>query len=262
MIYFVTALDAEARPLIDHYRLKRDTTLPYTLYRDEEILLLVTGIGKTNALMAVSAVLGYSLPCTGDILLNIGICGAPKEYEVGEALMVHKIIDNDRSYYPDMLYTHALRETSLQCVDKPQESAHELPVDMESAAVFQAASRFLKLHQMGFLKIVSDHFEPEYVTKEGVQELVRSHLPTIDELRQKLHSVGSVSPLFTPEESIQITRFKTLFTKSQGDVLNDALCYFRLTSPHKPLPIEYESHPSSKRERSRLHERTLAALYA
>lgn len=253
MIYLITALDAEAKPLCDHYRLKRDSSLPYTLYRNDEIVLLVSGIGKANAMMALSALLGWRIPEAGDILVNIGICGAPSEYMIGEALLIHQIFEGERHYYPDILYSHTFREVSLVCIDSPQSIVRDYPVDMESSAVFQAASRFFKLHQIAFIKIVSDHFTPENVTKEGAMELVRSHVNTLDGLMHNLQSVQVDPSLFTAEERVKIDALKGHFTKSQGDALEDALSYFRLKNPEKSLKIDHEI-PHSKRERSQLLE--------
>jgi hypothetical protein len=262
MNYIVTALDPEARPLIEHYRLKRDSSLPYTLYRNEDTLLLVSGIGKANAAMAVSALLGWRIPKRDDVFINIGICGAPITFPVGEALLIHQIIDGDRRYYPDILYPHFLRETSLICADVPQSTTSDFPVDMESSGIFQAASRFFKLHQMAFLKIVSDHCEPKNVTKEGVISLVGSHLMTFDHLRENLIPIQEQTTLFTNEERAMIETFKTHFTKSQGDSLEDALCYFRLKNSTLPLPLDDSPIPDSKRERSILLEELTATLTA
>ncbi len=261
MIYLITALDAEARVLVDYYRLKRDTSLPYTLYINDEIVLLVSGMGKSNAMMAVSALLGWRIPQENDILINIGICGAPSTYGIGEALLIHQIIEGDRRYYPDILYTHSLRESSLICVDAPQSIPQDHPVDMESSAIFQAASRFFKLHQMVFIKIVSDHFTPERVTKEGAIELVRSNIALVDEVCTALEKVQGSSVLFSVEERGKIKAVKGHFTKSQGDALEDALCFFRLKNKNLPLPLVLDA-PNSKRERSQLLEELIATLTA
>lgn len=262
MIYLITALDAEARPLIEHYRLKRCYDLPYTVYRNDSTLLLVTQMGSKNAMMAVSALLGWCQPKESDCVINIGICGAPEEFSIGEALLIHQIIDQNRSYYPDILYSHFLRESSLMCLNTPQDIRLNTPVDMESSGIFQAASRFFKLHQMAYLKIVSDHFQPETLTKEGAMTLIQNHIGTIDSLISQLNSVHGTPPLFTSEERIQIECLKTHFTKSQGDAIEDALAYYRLKSPGKPLHLEYGPIPGSKRERNILHERIIAALTA
>jgi len=261
MIYVITALDAEARPLCEHYRLKRDTSLPYTLYRNEEMVLVVSGIGRMNALMAVSALLGWRIPKEEDILINIGICGAPLEYRIGEALLIHQILDGDRRYYPDILYTHLFRETSIRCVDAPQSVLSDYPVDMESSPIFQAASRFFKLHQIAFLKIVSDHCTPESVTKEGVMEILRSHVDTVDTLISRLRAIQKEPSLFSADERDIIEVFKTHFTKSQGSALEDALIYFRLRNKGKFLPLN-PLIPNSKRERSLLLEELIATLTA
>ncbi len=259
MNYIVTALDAEARPLIEAQRLKRHYTLPYPLYRNDETLLIVTGMGKNNTLMAVSALLGWRIPQEGDCLVNIGICGAPCGYTIGEALLIHQIIEGEKAFYPDILYPHPLREASIVCVEGPQSEAHDFPVDMESSAVFQAASRFFKLHQMAFIKIVSDHFSPQSLTKEGVMELIGSNFERIDAVLRPLSRVQGTQSLFNAQERETIDTLKSRFTKSQGDRLEDAFLYRRLKNPSLPLPILSEI-PDSKRERSRLLEELIATL--
>jgi adenosylhomocysteine nucleosidase len=261
MIYIITALDAEARPLVENYRLKRDRSLPYTLYRNEEVVLLVCGVGKANAMMGVSALLGWRIPDAEDILINIGICGAPLDYPIGEALLIHQIFDGDRHYYPDILYPHTLRETSMKCVDAPQSTLSDYPIDMESSAIFQSAERFFKLHQMAYLKIVSDHCTPESVTKEGAMALLHSHLKTLDSLISNLQAIQNYPLLFSSEERDAIDTFKGHFTKSQSDALEDALNYFRLKNKTQPLSLNLPI-PNFKRERSQLLDELIATLTA
>jgi hypothetical protein len=259
MNYIVTALDAEARPLIDARSLKRDYALPYPLYRNDETLLLISGMGKTNALMAVSALLGWRRPEEGDCLINIGICGAPSDYAIGEALLIHQIRESERSFYPDILYPHSLREASLMCVDAPLNAPCDSPVDMESSAVFRAAERFFQLHRMAFIKIVSDHCDPLSVSKEGSIALIRERLGALDEVCAGLASQCGAPELFTAEEREKIERLKGYFTKSQGSALEDALAYYRLRNTAAPIDLAVEI-PHSKRERNQLLERLIAAF--
>lgn len=262
MIYLIAALDAEARPLIEYYRLKRDHTLPYKVYTRNDLLLLVTQPGKLNAMMATSALLGRHLPARGDILINVGICGAPETFSLGEPLLIHQIINGTRRLYPDILYPHPLRESPLFCLDEPAEKPHPCPVDMESAGVFSAAARFFPLHRLAFFKIVSDHFDPLSVIKEGVIDLVRSRIPELERLIESLKGMPGDEPLFTPDEETVIRDLKELFTAAQGMRLEDALCYFRLRNPGRPLPALSEEIPPSKRERSALLEAFIAELTA
>jgi len=262
MTYLITALDAEARPLIEHYRLKRDFTLPYTVYHNDEIVLLVTQPGRINAMMALSALLGWKLPQPNDILINIGICGGPKSFSIGEALLIHKIQDTTRRYYPDILYPHSFRESPLACIDTPADTPSDVPVDMESVGIFAAASRFFKLHRIAFLKIVSDHCDPQSVTKEKVISLIQEHVQTLEALVDSMQNTLKEEPLFSNAEQKQIDTWKDHFTAAQRIKLDDALCYYRLKSPKRPIPFPASEIPSSKRERSALLDEFIAALIA
>lgn len=52
MIVFLTALSCEARPLIEHFKLKAQTHSPFSIYQGKNRSLIVSGIGKINAAMA------------------------------------------------------------------------------------------------------------------------------------------------------------------------------------------------------------------
>ena len=50
MLYIITALSAEARPIINHFRLKKvENTLPYPLFSAENVHLLLTQVGYENS---------------------------------------------------------------------------------------------------------------------------------------------------------------------------------------------------------------------
>lgn len=260
MTYIITALDAEARPLIEHYKLKRSHTLPYPFYTNDHMLLIVTGQGRENGMMGTSALCGFRRPQPDDILLNIGICAAPKHYAIGQLILIHQIKDSKRSYYPDILYRHTFTEASLLCVNEAASKLHEYPVDMESGGVFIAASRFFKLHQIALIKIVSDHFDPSSVTKDGVVSLILQNSASIDSLIQALQSVQDSNVLLSPEEKAQFEMLKPLFTHSQANQLEEALYYFKLKNPKRSIPFPSYEIPNSKRERSQLHEHLICLL--
>lgn len=260
MTYFLIALDAEARPLIDHYKLKRSSVLPYAVYTGEDIILLVTGQGRENAMMGTSALCGYRRPDPYDILVNLGICGAPAEFLLGELFIIHQIQDAHRNYYPDILYPHPLKETSLLCVNQAIDSLQNYPVDMESAGVFIAASRFFKLHQMVFAKVVSDHFEPSSVTKEDCMELIKLNTSKIDTLLYAIQSVQHTNNLLSSEEKTQLETLQSYFTLSQANQLEEAMYYAKLKNPEKPIVFPSYQLPNSKRERSQLHEHLILLL--
>ena len=110
----------------------------------------------------VSRITSYNVCYTKLLRLNAGICAAPESYPLESLLLAHKLTCKGMpDYYPDMLLSHDHPEVTLETVSIPQREPLTHPADMESHAVFKAASRFMGVHQMLFAKIVSDHFEPE-----------------------------------------------------------------------------------------------------
>ena len=79
MIYIFTALYHEARSLISHYNLKKDTANPrFQVFcsEDDGIRLTVTGVGEIAAAVAVAGICTGRQPERGDFLINIGTCAA------------------------------------------------------------------------------------------------------------------------------------------------------------------------------------------
>ena len=228
MLYIVAALSAEARPFVERYRLKRVHSLPFTLFENEEIKLIISGMGIDNAMIATSALLGHCPPDENDLLVNIGICAAPKNFKVGDALLIHKIEYKEHAYFPDILFEHQLNESDILSVDEPAENDLQTPVDMESYGVFKAASRFLKTHQMLFFKVVSDHFEPQNVTKELAGELISKNLLNLEQVISSAKYVIKKDEIFTADEKRLIQEISEQLTKAQSDRFVDACCYYRL----------------------------------
>ncbi|WFR55422.1 hypothetical protein QA584_17640 [Anaerocolumna sp. AGMB13025] len=117
MIIITTALYCEAQPLIQYYHLKKDTTVTrFQVFKNEEILLLLTGTGAMAAAISTSAICSLLSPTSKDIFLNLGICGLNKvEAPIGTVYLCNKIVDliTNRSYYPDILFSHPFKEGCL-----------------------------------------------------------------------------------------------------------------------------------------------------
>ncbi|MEA1920784.1 MAG: hypothetical protein U9N52_13160 [Campylobacterota bacterium] len=262
MTYIITALHAEARPFLDRYKLKRIETLPFALYENEEILLAVTQSGYENAMIATAALLAYRKANAHDLLINIGICGAPTRYKIGSMLIIHKIMHQTHSYYPDILLSHPFEESDLITVNEAQSTSIEQPVDMEAYPIFKVASRFMQLHQLLFIKIVSDHFEPKRVNKEDAIALIAAKIPQIETLIHASHHLFNENPLYTQEEQSLIKAFKSQLTKSQQSQLDDALHYFRLK---KRCPLEHKLFETAdlhhKKKRGEAFEELISTLY-
>ena len=262
MLYLVVSHSAEARPIIDSYRLKRVYTLPYTMFENDDVRLVISGMGIENAMMATSALLGHLPPKKSDILVNVGVCAAPQSLAVGEAFLAHKISYKGHSCFPDILFEHPLDESDIISVDAPAHDPLTAPTDMECYGVYKAASRFLSSHQMLFFKIVSDHFEPQNVTKELAAELVSGNIEKLRNVIDSAKFVAQKEDIFAEDENTLIKEIALHLTKAQSDAFYDACCYYRLH--HKrPLHVSGVQAPDerlSKQQRSEYFERLIKTL--
>jgi len=156
MIYVLCALKCEAQAFVDKYKLDKSK-------KNDSITIVVSGVGKQNMQDATSrVVLEMS---DGDTVLNVGICGGDESFKIGELV--------DAS------------EHKLTCVDKEvsQKSTYSL-VDMESDGFLKATKDVKNSH---IFKVVSDHFEPQSITREFAKSLVFNAIDDINRLlKQKV----------------------------------------------------------------------------
>jgi len=161
MLYIVIALKPEAQALVDKYKLTKKKLENFTLHVNDNMIVIVSGIGATKAQIATTRIIEQFKPTKDDIILNVGICGANKKYEIGQ------LING--------------MEDSLTCVNDEIsiQDKYEI-VDMESAGFLEATK---ELKNRYIFKVVSDHFEPQKVTKEKTKKLI---FDKIDEIMTKV----------------------------------------------------------------------------
>lgn len=257
MIYIICPLDVEARVFIDYYKLKKLDLLPFNMYQNSDMILVVSGVGKTNALMATTAICGCIKPSESDILVNIGTCGGSGE--IGTPFIINKIIDNDKSYYPDILYHHDLDESAIISLDAPAYNNFDSLVDMESSAIFIAASRFFKLHQMVFIRVISDNFNPLSVTKELMIDTMGKNVQKIDSSIKSALKTLQKNELFSEEEKQNIEQILEFFTATEQKKLMDSFKFYK----HRGGVIELDiKKPLNKQMRKKLYDELLERYYA
>jgi len=190
-VFIYTALPCEAKPLIDFYRLKKDTAIHnFSVYTNNAICLTVTGIGKNAMAAAVAYTLALFSSAQNPVMLNVGI-GGHKTHPIGSVFLADKITDTDcdRRLYPPLVFTPPCPTHSLQTTAKPQLSYPERDLcDMEASAFYETAIRFSSGELIHCLKIVSDNeispaqnIQPKWVT-----ELIGAQLETIAAIVNKL----------------------------------------------------------------------------
>lgn len=169
MLAIVTALQCEAQPLIERLRLKQaQKHKKWRAYRSDDTIVVVSGVGKIRAAMAVVWLIEAAefAPAATLRTINFGSCGSANAnlHPRGSLALMNRILDHGtgRVYYPDMLPQHGLTESGVETFDHPVTmDAHPSQplVDMEASGYFEAASLYLAPDQIYCLKIVSDHLE-------------------------------------------------------------------------------------------------------
>jgi len=186
MIYLVVALSTEAKPFIHQYQLKsvKDSVIP--IFTNEKILLCVTQIGFENAYLTVEKLCAYQKPQDNDILINIGLCGAPSEYKIGSLLIIDELRYKSQRHKLSLHVDHSFKTSPLTTLTKAQRNSFETPVDMEAFAVFQSASKFMANEKIFFIKVVSDHFKPETLNKNLAYGLINRQIKNLSTLISNL----------------------------------------------------------------------------
>ena len=179
MLYIVTALKPEAQAFVDKYKLQKDKLGNFTIFKNQIMMLIISGLGVKNAMFATQTLINHFDITDDDIYINVGICAASDKYEVGELINIdtikyhsqkYKINDNDDN-----------NETILECLD---EEAHEVKyeiADMESFGFYDAVIHSPAIKNIFIFKVVSDHFEPQKVTKEKTKSLIFNVIDDINE---------------------------------------------------------------------------------
>ncbi|MDD1641498.1 MAG: hypothetical protein LUQ68_08440 [Methylococcaceae bacterium] len=134
-IFIYTALPCEAKPLVEHFGLKKDVSVqPFAVYLNHDICLTVTGLGKSAMAAGVAYTQALFAKVEHPVILNIGIAGH-KDHLLGDLFLIDKIIDIDsqKSYYPSLIFTPPCPTDSIQSSSKPQlDYDHPYLCDMEA----------------------------------------------------------------------------------------------------------------------------------
>lgn len=244
MLAFVTALAAEAKPLIKRFQLQRiDTSLP--LYKKDDIYLIVSGIGKVSSAIATTF-LQTKISSTA-AYLNIGIAGHAS-LPIGTSIMASKIIDptNGSTFYPTFLTAPFCATQTVCCTDRPEFTfSTDAVYDMESIGFAQAAAKFSSSEFIHCYKVISDNLSSlATIDAEKAEALIVDHLPQIEELskllRKQIQEIPSVS-------KISLTSWKERwhFTQTQEHQLQRLLQRFDCLE-QRVCPSSYATLYSAK----------------
>ena len=223
-IYFAVALPAEARPIIDYYRLRTvPNSGPFRVYESEDIRLIVSGPGKIPAASAVGFLYAFSGGMRNRIWLNVGIAGH-RDFQVGTGVLAHKITDQSsgQNWYPPIVFDPPCETESVLTVDRPvvygdgSGGDRFTPVrlfepvpsrtvpdahcvyEMEAAGFYDTATRFSTAELVQCYKIISDNRGSSVkISADFVEKLICDHLNIIDTILDRMKPL--ISKVIFPE---------------------------------------------------------------
>lgn len=230
MLIFMCALHCEAKPLIDHYRLKKLPQSDFDSYAGDGKLCIVSGIGELNMAEACAWAGALQKEQT-NAWINLGVAGHAS-LELGSAMLVNKVSQAhaDRPIYPVHLLDHSFNSIPLISVRaESRDYDHSAAYDMEGYAFFHACSRFSPLELCQGIKIISDNRDnPPLRDKSRISQMIGQHIPAIDEFANKLEQLAQEQGALTLTR-VEIQRFLVLahFTQTQQNQLNTTLLGLR-----------------------------------
>ena len=151
----IIATMTEAKPFVQGMALEKIENTPFAVFEKARIVLVISGIGKTNAAMATFYCCQTFHPT---LVCNLGAAGATNDsFALGDILHVTEVIEYDRpapgSNKPHVHFPHVLegfpfarvatQDTPVIDPDKRKEIAPFAGlVDMEAASIIQACGKF------------------------------------------------------------------------------------------------------------------------
>jgi adenosylhomocysteine nucleosidase len=241
-IFIHTALSCEARPLIEHFRLKKDlSSHPFELYGNDRICLTVTGLGKC----AMAAGIAYAQARAGlpdnPIMLNIGIAGHA-DHGLGRAFLVGRIIDADTSkkYYPPLSFLPPCAIETIRTASRPQlDYTQPHLYDMEASAFYETAVRFTTGELIQCLKVVSDNRQTpaDQIQPKRAAEWIAAQLPVLEALLAELERLREAISSAEPDH-LRCLSDRIRFTASERQQLRQQLLRWDCLTDGKSLEIE------------------------
>lgn len=241
-IFILTALPCEARPVVARFGLKKEMAYQaFSIYRNAEYCLAVTGLGKIAMAAGTAYTLALMNQCVDPVLLNIGVAGH-RSHSLGEFFLAEKITDADsgRNYYPQLVCDIPCPSASFLTVSRPHDQyATECLYDMEASAFYDTAARFTTGELIQSLKVISDNeYSPaQNIQPKKVAEWIDGSLDVLEKLMDEMWALQRQIEIVEPE-FYRYALTKWHFTKSEQSQLRSALQRWEVLTEGKNLAMD------------------------
>lgn len=184
-LFIFVALECEAKALVSQFKLKKEhASHPFSIYKNEETVITVTGVGKVAMAGGVAYVLAIFSGSSSPVMINIGIAGH-KNQAIGNLLLAAKVADADsrKVFYPQLIganwpETSKILTASMSNAQYQQDCLN----DMEASAFYETAVKFSCSELIHCLKIVSDNEDSsiDNINAKLVAEWLAKHTAEIE----------------------------------------------------------------------------------
>jgi hypothetical protein len=250
VVFVFCALMCEAKPLIQHWQLKKlPPPAPFAIYANARYAVVVSGIGKVAMAGAVAYALTRLQAPPQPILLNIGIAGH-QQHALGSLWRAHRVSDSStgKRFYPQWPFAPACPSAALTTLAQPSsEYPDKELVDMEAAAFLEMAGKFSLSELSQCLKIVSDnrHSPATAITETAVIDWITTQINLIDSgIAQLNQARQTLIEADTPQLTALLQTHH--FSASHSLQLKRLLTQWRVISGGKAVPSQAMDAPHAK----------------
>ena len=179
MTYILSAFETEVRALIDAYKLQKRQSHPFKIFYDENIFIIISGMGQEKAAEAVAYLLLNFPHKTNDIFINLGTCAGQKEFPIGSLVQVQQLQDEEESHRL-CIQNNDIQAVSCFSASLPLDRPAPTDIaEMEAIGIYRTLNKYFPLKKISFLKIVSDNFNPIKHEKAFIIKLTQDNLVEI-----------------------------------------------------------------------------------
>ena len=186
---WVTALRAEATPLIDAFNMKIvENKSLFPIYANEEKghALVISGMGSIKSAAAATFLKNQLKIKDHSAWINFGIAGFFKG-PIGDIYQANKVVSKESgaAFFPGLRLSKLIPAAILFTVSKPENGYKEKVLyDMEAAGFCEMAPSFSCNELTYVIKIVSDtpSASSSLITKHLVRELIEKQLSKISDI--------------------------------------------------------------------------------
>jgi len=198
MLRFVVAMPAEAKPLIDYFRLTFvDKRYGFSLYQHDDISLVTSGLGKVNAAAAALYLQTRIGERESAIWVNLGVAGHV-DLPIGMPILASAVQDQAtgrvwRMPVPD---APGCQCHELMTLDQPDfDYRFREVIEMEASGFVPTVRRFVRPESVHCFKVIADNsiesgdkFDPA-----AASVLIADAMPALDDVLSALLKQSIIS---------------------------------------------------------------------